>query len=43
MRLKKVKGLSSHTANVERFQAEPAWNDWPHEKSLYHSLIEAGS
>lgn len=43
MWLAKVKGLSSHSANVERFKTEPSWNVWRHENSLYQGLAEASN
>jgi adenylate cyclase class IV len=36
--LRKVKGLTSHLVNMEKFRGEPDWNVWEWEREYYESL-----
>ncbi len=37
--LRKVKGLTSHLSNLERFKTEPDWNVWENERAMYTKML----
>lgn len=38
--LRKVKGLTSHLSNLERFKTEPDWNVWKNERDMYKKMTK---
>lgn len=40
--LRRVKGLSSHLSNLEKFSQKPDWNVWDHERKWYSDTANGG-